>query len=263
MDLSIFVVDAFTSKQFAGNSAAVIPLEQWLEAEVMQKVALENNLSETAFIKEISNNKYEIRWFSPITEIDFCGHATLAASFVLFNYFGANDEIEFFTKAVGSLTVVQSEDSRIEMSFPNQAPEIVNDYPAALLKGISINPIRVLKNRQAYFAILSSEEDVKNVTYNSEQLKLLAPYDVVVTAKSSDYDFISRYFWPTNGSDEDPVTGSIHAGLVPYWSQELSKSILVAYQASSRGGELYCRLENDRVLVSGYAVLYLRGTIYL
>jgi PhzF family phenazine biosynthesis protein len=263
MELGIFVVDAFTTQQFNGNSAAVIPLENWLKSELMQKIALENNLSETAFIKKVSDNKYEIRWFSPITEIDFCGHATLAASFVLFNYFGVGNEIEYVTQEVGSLTVVQAEDGRIEMNFPGQMPEDIYDFPEALIKGLSIKPIRVLRNRQAYFAIFPSEEDVRNVTYNSQQLKTLAPFDIVVTAKGNDYDFVSRYFWPANGGDEDPVTGSIHAGLAPYWSVELSKSRLIAYQASSRGGVLYCSLENDRVLVSGYGVLYLRGSVYV
>ena len=153
------------------------------------------------------------------------------------------------------------------MSFPNQCPRVVEQVPAALLAGLSVKPMQVLKNRQAYFAVMASEQDVKSLSYVSEQLKQLAPYDVVVTAKSSaitnEYDFISRYFWPANGGDEDPVTGSIHAGLTPYWAKQLAKDELVAYQASQRGGMLYCRLAGERVLVSGFAVLYLKGTAYI
>ena len=265
MELAIYIVDAFTKQQFKGNAAAVVPLQQWLAAEVMQSIAAENNLSETAFILALSANQYEIRWFSPLTEIDFCGHATLAASYVIFNHLGAQGDIEFLTAKVGTLLVKQHSDGRIEMSFPNQCPQVVEQVPAALLAGLSVKPVQVLQNRQAYFAVMALEQDVKSLSYVSEQLKQLAPYDVVVTAKAitNEYDFISRYFWPANGGDEDPVTGSIHAGLTPYWAKQLAKTDLVAYQASPRGGVLYCRLAGERVLVSGFAVLYLKGTAYL
>ncbi|SNY45913.1 phenazine biosynthesis protein PhzF family [Arsukibacterium tuosuense] len=269
MELDIFIVDAFTREQFKGNSAAVVPLQQWLAPGIMQNIAAENNLSETAFIRALSTNKYEIRWFSPLTEIDFCGHATLAASYVIFNQLGGQGEVEFVTREVGSLFVNQHSDGRIEMSFPNQCPQVIEQVPGALLAGLSVAPIKVLKNRQAYFAIMASEQDVKNLSYRSEQLKQLAPFDVVVSAKASsttntyEYDFISRYFWPANGGDEDPVTGSIHAGLAPYWAKQLAKDELVAYQASARGGILFCSISNDRVLVSGFAVLYLKGTAYI
>ena len=267
MELDIYIVDAFTKQQFKGNAAAVVPLPQWLAPEVMQSIAAENNLSETAFIRALSANQYEIRWFSPLTEIDFCGHATLAASYVIFNHLGAQGGIEFLTAKVGALLVNQQCDGRIEMSFPNQCPDVVEQVPAALLAGLSVKPMQVLKNRQAYFAVMATEQDVKSLSYVSEQLKQLAPYDVVVTARSgtitNEYDFVSRYFWPANGGDEDPVTGSIHAGLTPYWAKILGKSDLLAYQASQRGGMLYCRLAGERVLVSGFAVLYLKGTAYI
>ncbi|MEH6454393.1 MAG: PhzF family phenazine biosynthesis protein [Psychromonas sp.] len=263
MELEIYVVDAFTDQQFKGNSAAVIAISEWLAPELMQQIAVENNLSETAFIKQKSVNQYEIRWFSPLTEIDFCGHATLAASFVLFQHLDCIGEIEYLTQAVGALTVVQLDNGRIEMSFPNQSPEHVENIPQALLDGLSCKPIAVLKNRQAYIAVLSSEKDVLKVTYQSKQLKKLAPLDLVVTAPSQHYDFVSRYFWPANGGDEDPVTGSIHSALAPYWSKRLVKTELIAYQASTRGGVLYCKLVEDRVLVSGFAVLYLHGKVYI
>ncbi len=271
MELAIYIVDAFTKQRFKGNAAAVVPVQDWLAPEVMQNIAVENNLSETAFIRALSANQYEIRWFSPLTEIDFCGHATLAASFAIFQYLGGRGEIEFVTREVGSLFVKQHSDGRIEMSFPNQCPDLLeqDEIPDALLAGLSVTPMQVLKNRQAYFAVMASEHDVKGLSYISEQLKQLAPFDVVVTAKASastntdEYDFISRYFWPANGGDEDPVTGSIHAGLSPYWAKQLAKTELVAYQASARGGILYCKISNDRVLVSGFAVLYLKGTVYI
>ncbi|MGF1681359.1 PhzF family phenazine biosynthesis protein [Photobacterium minamisatsumaniensis] len=267
MNMDIFVVDAFTQQQFKGNSAAVIPIKEWPDAVLMQKIASENNLSETAFIKVVAVNKYEIRWFSPLTEIDFCGHATLAASYVLFNHLGCTGEIEYTTLKVGSLLVTQKADGRIEMSFPNQCPEPLNHIPEALFAGLSHKPIEVLRNRQAYVAIMASECEVRELSYDSEQLKSLAPFDVVVTAQADnengDYEFVSRYFWPANGGDEDPVTGSIHSGLAPFWAKRLSKNKLVANQVSLREGILYCNVVDDRVLVSGFGVLYLKGQIYI
>ena len=267
LELNIFVVDAFAEKQFKGNPAAVVPVNKWLPAELMQNIAAENNLSETAFIKNVSANSYEIRWFSPLTEIDFCGHATLASAYVLFNELGVESHIEFITQRVGRLTVLLNAQNEIEMTFPNQKPEAVATVPPALFNGLSKKPIEVLKNRQAYFAIYASEEDVLDVTYVSEHLKQLAPLDVVITAnsnrtaKSNRYDFVSRYFWPANGGDEDPVTGSIHAGLAPYWAEKLNKPDLVAYQASKRGGILKCRVSETTVVVLGKGVLYLKGKI--
>ncbi|TEW55286.1 PhzF family phenazine biosynthesis protein [Psychromonas sp. RZ22] len=263
MELTIFVVDAFTESQFKGNSAAVIPLKEWIPDQLMQHIAAENNLSETAFIKPRSDNKYEIRWFSPLTEIDFCGHATLASSFVLFNYFDVKNEIEFVTLAVGNVSAVQLSDGRIQMSFPNQQPELIEQCPQALIDGLSIKPQQILKNRQAYFAVLESQDEVLAIEYDSAKLKQLAPYDLVVTARGGDglHDFVSRYFWPTNGGGEDPVTGSIHAGLTPYWASILGKEKLIALQASKRAGKLYCEVLGERILVSGFAVFYLQGKL--
>ncbi|MBU2882802.1 PhzF family phenazine biosynthesis protein [Psychrosphaera sp. B3R10] len=261
MKLPIYIVDAFTNTQFKGNSAAVVLLDTWLDDGVMQSIAIENNLSETAFISIKGHNAYDIRWFSPITEIDFCGHATLAASFVLFEYYQVTGELQFSTDKVGDLFISRQPTGFIEMKFPNQEPEPVLDIPSELLAGLSKKPIEVLKNRQAYFAIFETEEDVTSLQYESEALKSLAPLDVVVTATGDKYDFVSRYFWPANGGDEDPVTGSIHSGLTPYWSKKLNKTELKAYQASFRGGELFCSIVGEQVLVSGQAVVYLTGTI--
>ena len=261
MKLKINVIDAFTDSCFKGNPAAVIITENWLSAELMQAIAIENNLSETAFVKQIDKQNYEIRWFSPITEIDFCGHATLAAAFVIFAKDQGLKAINFFAKAVGNLAVTETNTGYIQMSFPNKQPQAVEDIPSALLNGLSIKPVDVLLNDQAYFVVYEQESDVLTVEQNTELLKQLAPYDVVVTAKSGEYDFISRYFWPANGGDEDPVTGSIHAGLAPYWADKLNKTELVAYQASHRGGKIICRIEGDKVYISGKAVQYLEGVI--
>lgn len=261
MELEINVIDAFTDTIFKGNSAAVIITDNWLPVDLMQAIAVENNLSETAFVKKIDIQHYEIRWFSPITEIDFCGHATLAASYVIFSKNNDINNISFLAKAVGTLSVEQLDTGYIQMCFPNKYPKVVNDIPSNLLNGLSIKPMEVLLNDQAYFVIYEKEEDVIDVEPNSERLKLLAPFDVVVTSKSNEYDFISRYFWPANGGDEDPVTGSIHCGLAPYWADKLHKSELVAYQASKRGGKLICSIQDDKVYISGQAVQYLKGKI--
>jgi len=266
MKLRMSVIDAFTDCNFKGNSAAVIITEEWLADELMQSIAIENNLSETAFVKQINPQYFEIRWFSPITEIDFCGHATLASAFVIFADDAELQTITFYAEAVGELTVSRAANGFIEMSFPNRKPELVSDIPADLLRGLSIQPVEVLQNEQAYFAVYANEADVLEVTQNKELIKKLTPYDVVVTAQSvtatsAKYDFISRYFWPASGGDEDPVTGSIHAGLAPYWAEQLDKPELTAYQASARGGVLLCRIAEDRVYVSGQAVQYLEGYI--
>ena len=227
----------------------------------MQLIATENNLSETAFAVKYDENAYEIRWFSPITEIAFCGHATLATAFILFDQGGDIRILTFRAKSVGDLTVTNTGNGYIQMSFPNRKPEKVDEAPADLLKGLSIQPNEVYLNQQAYFAVYDHEEEVVAVTQNQECLKRLAPYDVVVTSKANNYDFISRYFWPANGGDEDPVTGSIHAGLAPLWAEKLGKYQLSAHQASKRGGDLSCVIEGDRVFISGQAVKYLEGTI--
>ena len=261
MELEINVIDAFTDVAFKGNSAAVIITNDWISAELMQSIAIENNLSETAFVKEIDIHNYEIRWFSPITEIDFCGHATLASSFVVFSKNDNVTNINFYAKAVGNLSITKMDDGYIQMEFPSRPPENISDIPSALLNGLSIKPMEVLLNNQAYFVVYENEVDVTSVVPNNELLKQLAPYDVVVTAKSNDYDFVSRYFWPANGGDEDPVTGSIHAGLAPYWAGKLNKSKLIAYQASKRGGNIICNVADNKVYLLGKAVQYLKGTI--
>lgn len=259
--LPVYIIDAFTDTLFKGNQAAVVPLDSWLSESMMQSIASENNLSETAFFVKNPEGVFEIRWFSPLKEIDFCGHATLASAYVIFNHLGEKGAILFWAKAVGQIEVNALENGLIEMSFPNRAPERVTEIPEALRTGLSIVPLEFYKNQQAYFAVYENEDDVKNVVPDLEKLTTLAPLDVVVTAPSKEYDFVSRYFWPANGGVEDPVTGSIHAGLSPFWAKRLGKQSLVALQASKRSGVLYCRVSKERVFISGACVEYLKGTI--
>ncbi|WP_408102956.1 PhzF family phenazine biosynthesis protein [Stutzerimonas sp. VN223-3] len=257
----MYQVDAFTDELFKGNSAAVVPLERWLSDAQMQSIAIENNLSETAFLVREPDGAYHIRWFSPLTEIDFCGHATLASAFVLLSQGMATAPLTFRAAAVGDVSVVQQDNGLLEMNFPNREPERVENPPAELLNGLGIVPQAILKNRQAWFAVYEDENQVRDLTPDLAAFKTLAPLDVVITAPGREQDFVSRYFWPANGGDEDPVTGSIHAGLAPYWAGRLDKSSLVALQASRRSGLLYCRVEGERVFVAGRAVQYLQGTI--
>lgn len=257
----IYIVDAFTQKQFRGNQAAVVPLSAWLPDITMQTIAAENNLSETAFFVKNEAGIYHIRWFSPLQEIAFCGHATLASAHVIFQLHSDLAEIQFYAEAVGVLPVKKLASGMIEMNFPNRMPVPVEEVPPSLLAGLSIAPKQVLKNQQAYFAVYDNEEAIFDVVPEVESLKELGPLDVVVTAAGQQYDFVSRYFWPANGGIEDPVTGSIHAGLAPYWGKVLNKTIMTALQASQRQGILYCELINDRVSVAGYCVNYLEGHI--
>ena len=263
MKLRMFQVDAFTAERFRGNPAAVIPLQAWLSDELMQAIAAENNLSETAFFVREADGAFHIRWFSPLTEIDFCGHATLASAFVLLEAGLAQAPLVFRASAVGDLTVQRRADGLLEMSFPNRAPEPVAEPPAALLQGLGCEPEAVLRSQQAWFAVYRDEQQVRALSPDLDALRVLAPLDVVVTAPGREQDFVSRYFWPANGGDEDPVTGSIHAGLAPYWAGQLGRNELVALQASARTGILHCRVEADRVMVAGQAVLFLDGTIEL
>lgn len=260
MKLTMHIIDAFTSERFKGNPAAVVPLQEWLPAALMQAIATENNLSETAFFVPAADGRHDIRWFSPLKEIDFCGHATLASAFLLFAS-GASSPITFRAPAVGELPVVRRSDGRMEMSFPNRAPVAVEEVPAALRSGLPLAPVAVLRNAQAWFAVYDNEAQVRALRPDFARLAELGPLDVTVTAPGADCDFVSRYFWPANGGEEDPVTGSIHAGLAPYWSGRLGKNTLVAMQVSQRTGTLHCRVEGERVFISGAAVQYLKGEI--
>jgi len=264
MKLPIYQIDAFTNEAFKGNSAAVVPLDSWLPDAVMQSIALENNLSETVFFVPAADgaaDTFDIRWFSPIKEIDFLRPCDARECVCDIRENPGISVIKFVAKAVGTLSAVKLPDGLIEMSFPKRSPEPLSSIPASLLEGLSIPPQESLKNQQAYFAVYDTEEEVRAVVPDLRKLVALGPLDVVVTAPGVHHDFVSRYFWPANGGDEDPVTGSIHAGLAPFWAGRLGKNDLLALQVSQRTGLLKCRVEADRVHVAGAAVQYLEGTI--
>ncbi|AUZ04919.2 MULTISPECIES: PhzF family phenazine biosynthesis protein [Vitreoscilla] len=263
MQLKQYIVDAFTQTLFGGNPAAVVVLPAFLSDDLMQQMAVENNLSETVFVVP-QGQKYQIRWFSPLTEIEFCGHASLASAYVLHHFYGAGEHIVFECALLGEFTIEVQADGLIRMAFPKREAAAVASVPEALLNGLSHQPQQVLRSAQAYFAIYDDEQAVRDVTINAALLKTLAPYDVVVTAASTqEFDFISRYFWPANGGDEDPVTGSIYAGLFPYWSERLGKTNLCAKQVSKRGGVVYGEVQAQKVLVSGYACLFAQCELFV
>ena len=273
--MKMYQVDAFTNVLFKGNPAAVIVTEQWLDEALMQNLALENNLSETAFVKVIDAENYEIRWFTPTTEVDFCGHATLASSFVLFKDFTSAKVIQFHVKNLGVFVVSQEADGKIKMNFPIRRAEKITDYPEILNQALSKPFKNVYLNSQAYIVEYENPQDVIDETPNLELLKQLGKIrtaitaqgtwvDLALTAQAEQYDCISRYFAPANGINEDPVTGSIHTAIAPLWAEKLGKNEVLAYQASQRGGELYCAvLENERIEISGYAKLYMQAELYL
>lgn len=257
--LAIFQVDAFTSKLFGGNPAAVCPLEKWLPDETMQKLAAENNLSETAFFVKESEG-FHLRWFTPEFEIDLCGHATLATAFVLFNHLNFKGEvIQFHTKS-GVLQVRRKGDL-IELNFPSRPPQ-PSETPEALLKGLNIHPVKVLKSRD-YFLVYKDEASIKQIIPDFKFLNQLDVVGIIVTAASKEVDFVSRFFVPNSVIGEDPVTGSAHCNLIPYWSKELNKTTLTAKQLSAREGELFCEDKGERVTMAGSAVLYLKGEYYV
>jgi PhzF family phenazine biosynthesis protein len=258
MQIPLYQVDAFTSEVFRGNPAAVCPLEFWLPAHTMQCIAAENNLAETAFfVKE--GDHYGLRWFTPTVEVDLCGHATLASAFVLFHYLNVQaDSLRFDTRS-GELTVRRNGD-RLTLNFPS-LPATRCDPPQALIEGLGAQPLEILKAGY-YLVVYPDAEDVRSLQPRMETLKGLG-VPCIVTAPGRDCDFVSRFFAPSHGIDEDPVTGSAHCTLIPYWSRRLGKNQLFARQLSARGGELWCEDLGDRVLISGHAVGYLEGRIQL
>ncbi|MFE8071889.1 PhzF family phenazine biosynthesis protein [Marinobacteraceae bacterium S3BR75-40.1] len=262
--LRIFQVDAFTDRLFGGNPAAVVPLEDWLPDELMQKIAAENNLSETAFIVEEAAG-YRIRWFTPGAEVPLCGHATLATAFVLFQHYLPDHESVEFQSASGPLSVTRRADGWLEMNFPNLAFNSVEEWPALLSEGLGIGPKPCfhVPNDTNYMVILDSEADVLAIEPDLRALTRLGNQGVIVTAPGNDSDFVSRYFAPGVGVDEDPVTGSIHSVLTPYWAERLGRQTLLARQLSSRGGVLKCELRGERVAIAGQAVAYMDGRLTL
>lgn len=257
MKIPIYQIDAFTNIQFKGNPAAICPLDSWISDELMQNIAMENNLSETAFFVK-SGSGYELRWFTPKGEIDLCGHATLATSFVIFNYIDKEAQtIDFFTKS--GLLQISRTGKLIDMVFPSREGDKI-EAPEILVKALGKMPTEVYKSRD-YMAVFETEEDIREMAPDMELLKKLDVLGIIVTAKGREADFVSRFFAPRAGVNEDPVTGSAHCTLVPYWKKVLNKSEFTALQLSERTGTLYCTDLGDRVKMSGEAAAYLEGFI--
>lgn len=257
MKIPFFQVDAFTNKLFGGNPAGVCPLNYWVDIALMQNIAAENNLAETAFFVR-NNNNFDLKWFTPETEIDLCGHATLAAAHIIFNRLDySEDTIRFNTKS-GELIVTKAGDL-LSLNFPARKPVAV-DTPDMLVKGLGARPIETLKARD-YLAVFNTQNDILSITPDFTILKKLDCVGIIVTAKGEKADFISRFFAPAVGVDEDPVTGSSHVSLIPYWAEKLNKTKLHAYQLSKRKGEIFCEHLGNRVIMSGKSVIYLTGEI--
>ena len=257
----LFQIDAFTGQLFAGNPAAVVPLQEWLDDSVLQAIAAENNVPETAFFVP-SGSGFRLRWFTPETEVKLCGHATLAAAFVLFTELEPDRTEISFDSLSGNLQVWRS-GNRLTMRFPRWELERLSGHPAALVAGLGVEPVELLTvpTRDNFFAVMESEAQVLSIRPDFDALKTLHPAGVVVTARGEQSDCVCRYFAPSYGIAEDPGTGSIHCGLVPYWSQRLSQDQIHSRQVSDRGAEFHCELLADATLISGQAVKYLSGHI--
>jgi len=257
MKIPIFQIDAFTNQLFGGNPAAVCPVEAWPDEATMQAIAAENNISETAFFME-AGDYYDLRWFTPVAEVDLCGHATLATAHLLFNEIEIGGQVVHFETRSGRLSVSRDGDSLV-MNFPAQPPEPC-EVPEGLVPALGVEPVEILANAD-YFVVLDSEDQVRALTPSIALLRGLDRRGVIVTAAGSEVDFVSRFFAPKSGIDEDPVTGSAHCELTPYWSKRLGKTMLSAQQVSARGGELFCEDQGERVLIAGRAVTYMEGLI--
>ena len=257
MKIPIYQIDAFANAPFTGNPAAVCPLQSWLPDQVMQSIAAENNLSETAFFVPTENG-FHIRWFTPVAEVDLCGHATLATAYVLFNCLGEKSDTISFESKSGVLKVVRKEELLV-LDFPAQPP-VLCDMPDEIVRAFKAKPVECLKSED-YIVVFENEEDVVLAKPDFYEVSKLDLRGVAITAKSNKYDFVARFFGPKLGINEDPVTGSAYTQLVPYWSELLGVNKLHAKQLSKRGGELLCELVGDRVNIAGRAVKYLTGEI--
>jgi PhzF family phenazine biosynthesis protein len=260
--IPIYQVDAFTDSLFKGNPAAVCPLNKWLDDELMQNIAAENNLAETAFFVN-KNGAFEIRWFTPEIEVDLCGHATLASAKVIFDFFNHTcDEIEFHSPRSGKLLVSRSGDT-LTLNFPVDSLEKLAVYPLEILLGLKAEPKEVWKGKTDYICVFSYPEEVASMNPDFSQLAKIEARGVIVTAPGEKVDFVSRFFAPQSGIPEDPVTGSAHTSLAPYWAQKLGKSELSAMQLSMRQGFLKCKILGDRVEISGEAKVFMAGNLFI
>lgn len=260
MNLKLYQVDAFAEKLFEGNPAAVIPLKEWLPDPVMQSIAVENNLSETAFFVP-EKDGFHLRWFTPASEVNLCGHATLATAHVLFNHLGYNHEVITFNSRSGILKVKKKQDL-LQLDFP-VSPLMQISLPPEIEKAVGKMPVACYMGREDMMLVFEWEKDIRNAVPDPGYIKTLKARGLIITAPSSEYDFVSRFFAPLEGIDEDPVTGSAHTVLIPYWANRLNKPEMIAKQVSQRGGILHCRLLTDRVEIGGHAITYMTGEINL
>jgi PhzF family phenazine biosynthesis protein len=259
--VKIYQVDAFADRLFSGNPAAVCLLDKWLAETTMQKIAAENNLAETAFLVK-EKDYFEIRWFTPAVEVDLCGHATLASAFVLFECLGYKEpEISFISLRSGALKVSKQKDM-LFLDFPADILHSIDMFQK-IQKCIGIQPSEVFKGKTDFIAVLQNEADVLNLVPDFQEISKLDARGLIMTAKGNEVDFVSRFFAPQSGIDEDPVTGSAHTSLIPLWSEKLGKKEMTASQLSKRGGTIYCSNNGDRCLIGGNAILYLSGEIYI
>jgi PhzF family phenazine biosynthesis protein len=262
MPIPVYQVDAFTDKIYTGNPAAICPLPKWIPEEQMQQIAFENNLAETAFVVP-EGNDFHIRWFTPTVEVALCGHATLAAAFVFYRHLGYDRESIRFNSRSGWLTVKPDDKGGFTLDFPADPPMIVETVPENLFEGLGIENKTVYKGKFDYMVELDNQQMVADLKPDFKKLAGIPSRGILVTAKGDDVDFVSRCFFPQSGIDEDPVTGSAHCLLTPFWASKTGKTHFIAIQWSQRKGWLECELKNDRVLMSGNAVLFLKGEIYL
>ncbi|WP_425154751.1 PhzF family phenazine biosynthesis protein [Candidatus Palauibacter sp.] len=263
MRIPLYQLDAFSDKPFEGNPAAVCPLDSWLDDDVLQKIAAENNLSETAFFVP-DGAGFGLRWFTPLAEVDLCGHATLATAWVIFNLLETDRGTLRFETRSGELVVRRGEDGLLLMDFPAR-PAIPREAPRALVGGLGAEPVEVLASERDYLVVFDDEDDVRKLKPDFARLRGLDRLGIIASAPGESADFVSRFFAPSVGVPEDPVTGSAHCTLVPYWAARLGRgeAPLAARQISARGRELICRLLGDRVSIAGRAALYLSGEITL
>ncbi|MFT4145854.1 MAG: PhzF family phenazine biosynthesis protein [Mobilitalea sp.] len=258
--MKYFIVDAFTEELFKGNQAGVCLLDSWLDNSIMQNIAMENNLAETAFIVK-KEDSYDLCWFTPAVEVDLCGHATLASAYVLSKYVDKDCDKFYFNTVSGGLTVIKKGEL-YEMDFPSRMPKQVDVLP--LMEAVIGAKVVEAHLSRDLLLLVETEEMVRNLKPNLELMKTIPDcFAVIVTAKGKEVDFVSRFFAPNAGIPEDPVTGSSHSTLIPFWSDRLGKNDLVASQLSQRGGTLYCKNNNDRVKISGYATIYLEGNLQI
>ncbi len=270
MKLKLYQIDAFTDTLFGGNPAAVVPLKKWLPEDIMQKIAMENNLAETVFFVPSNSSfphgggrkgtaDYNIRWFTPVLEINLCGHATLASAFVIFNILKEKKKSVTFNSKSGLLTVTNKKENML-MDFPSWKPEMTSEYPVGLKEALGVDEIVAVYKNRDLLVELNKEEDVANAKPDFTALKKTGE-KIIITAPGKTVDFVSRFFAPVAGIDEDPVTGSAHSQLIPFWHEKLGKTIMTAKQLSKRRGDIYCEQNGDRVTMGGKAVFYMRGEI--